>query len=69
MHRAKALPFGLRVRAATIIAIKWLLLAGYIWDWLLALALIIINFTIPGEASTDTLLVHTCSSDEYKQTL
>jgi hypothetical protein len=33
-------------------AVKWLLLAGYIWDWLLALTLIIINFTIPGEVSS-----------------
>lgn len=49
MLRAKALPIGLRCRAAAITAVKWLLLAGYIWDWLLALTLIIINFTIPGE--------------------
>lgn len=27
---------------------SWLLVAGYLWDWLLALALIIINFTVPG---------------------
>lgn len=58
MLRAKALPIGLRCRAAAITAVKWLLLAGYIWDWLLALTLIIINFTIPGEASTTAPLVH-----------
>lgn len=27
---------------------RWFVLAGYLWDWLLALTLIIINFTVPG---------------------
>ncbi|KAF6265403.1 phosphatidic acid phosphatase type 2/haloperoxidase [Scenedesmus sp. NREL 46B-D3] len=49
MQRSKALPLGLRCRAATMSAVRWLLLAGYIWDWLLAVTLIIVNFTIPGE--------------------
>eukprot|EP00878_Enallax_costatus_P002057 GHUV01002223.1.p1 GENE.GHUV01002223.1~~GHUV01002223.1.p1 ORF type:complete len:288 (+),score=64.57 GHUV01002223.1:130-993(+) len=40
--------FNLRCRSWLMLAAKWFLLAGYLWDWLLAIALIIINFTIPG---------------------
>lgn len=42
---------NLRVRSILMCATKWFLLAGYLWDWLLALVMIIINFTIPGEVS------------------
>lgn len=39
----------LPARRAAMTAARWLLLAGWCWDWALALALIIINFTVPGE--------------------
>jgi hypothetical protein len=27
---------------------RWLISAGYIWDWLLAAVLVVINFFVPG---------------------
>lgn len=39
---------GLRSRSHVMLAFKWSLGVGYLWDWLLAVAVIIINFTIPG---------------------
>lgn len=39
---------GWKLRCWTLHAILWLVVAGYLWDWLLALVLIVINFTVPG---------------------
>lgn len=38
----------LLARKCLMFAYKWLVQAGYLWDWLLALALVIINFNVPG---------------------
>jgi len=38
----------LLARKYLVFAYKWLVQAGYLWDWLLALALVIINFNVPG---------------------
>eukprot|EP00775_Hariotina_reticulata_P011579 gene11579-11723_t len=36
------------LRRLIVLMYLWLVVAGYIWDWLVAVALITINFTIPG---------------------
>jgi hypothetical protein len=36
------------LRRAAAFAYRWLVGAGYVWDWLLAAVLVWINFNIPG---------------------
>lgn len=40
--------WGHRTRCWAMLAFKWLFLAGYAWDWLLAAVLVWVNFNIPG---------------------
>ena len=39
---------SLKLRRGVLIAYKWLVQAGYVWDWLLAAVLVFINFNVPG---------------------
>lgn len=42
------MPNQLKLRQSLVFLYKFLIQAGYLWDWLLAAVLIIINFNVPG---------------------
>lgn len=40
--------YSLAFRRFLVLSFKWLVQAGYLWDWLLAAVLVWVNFNIPG---------------------